>query len=136
MLQLFLRLLRNRNAQGGFLSTQDTVVGIKALAQFAQTISTAEGSSKVTVKWSGGEHSFDVAPSNRIVVQEFILPQSVHQVDITGSGKGSALAQLSWSYYVEQVDSEPAFALTADVSTNFTDFTNFLYLLLKTKITA
>jgi CD109 antigen len=112
-------LLRHRNAEGGFLSTQDTVVGITALAKFAEAVSSKGekgASTNVQVSFGkNGSHTFTIDQSNKIVMQEYFLPLNTREIDIKGNGSGSALAQLTWTYYVEETDSEPAFSLTADV---------------------
>lgn len=54
-------LLNQRNDQGGFEGTQDTIIGIEALAGFAVKIATKECNLKIDVNTSNGmKHSFDV----------------------------------------------------------------------------
>lgn len=69
-------LLNQRNNQGGFEGTQDTIVGIEALASFALKIkSTDEKNVKIDIKTSGGENiTFNVNENNFLVLQS----QKVH----------------------------------------------------------
>lgn len=64
-------LLNQRNNQGGFEGTQDTIVGIEALASFALKIKSTDGNNvKIDIKTSGGENiTFDVNENNWLVLQ-------------------------------------------------------------------
>lgn len=63
-------LLNQRNDQGGFEGTQDTIIGIEALADFAVKIATKECNLKIDVNTSNGmKHSFDVNKGNSLVLQ-------------------------------------------------------------------
>lgn len=63
-------LLNQRNDQGGFEGTQDTIVGIEALANFAAKIATKENRVNINVTVSdGNEWSFDVNTDNALVLQ-------------------------------------------------------------------
>jgi CD109 antigen len=112
-------LIRQRNSYGGFMSSQDTVVGITALAKFAEAINTKENlEANIKVRLSFGEsnkYTFRIRKDNRTVLQEYLLPGNTTQISIKGSGKGTALAQLTWTYYVEVVDLSPAFHLEAEL---------------------
>jgi CD109 antigen len=111
-------LLRQRNSMGGFMSSQDTVMGVTALAKFAEAINTKENLEadvKVVLSYGKREnsHTFHIGKDNRTVLQEYLLPGNTTGVTIKGRGKGTALAQLTWTYYVEAVDLSPAFSLKA-----------------------
>ncbi|CAG7731371.1 unnamed protein product, partial [Allacma fusca] len=109
-------LLNKRTANGGFLSTQDTVVGLTALSKYAELTKGAETNLKVD--YSAGSVSKNVAINarNADVLQEYELPQEVRIVDVRASGKGTVLAQLSWIYYVEDAVKEPAFSIKVDTT--------------------
>lgn len=65
-------LLGQRNNKGGFQSTQDTVVGIQALAKFAEKISSKDRSVNVTVKYTDkDEHIINVNENNAVVLQSY-----------------------------------------------------------------
>jgi len=118
-------LMKQRNQNGGFFSTQDTVVGITALSQFAQAIKTPKNMYKlgITASWENpelgkekGSYDFYIGPDNQTVHQEYILGNGVKKVNVAAKGKGSALAQVTWSYYTLQSPEGSAFALSVDVS--------------------
>lgn len=63
-------LLNQRNDQGGFEGTQDTIIGIEALAYFALKASSKENDVKIGIRTSGGnEFTFDVNKNNSLVLQ-------------------------------------------------------------------
>jgi len=94
-------LLQQRNPEGGFLSTQDTVVGLTALARFALVTTSPNSDLKIQAKYDGKSQDIAVNKDNSLVLQEYFIPGTSHTVDFEAQGKGTALAQLSWSYYVE-----------------------------------
>jgi CD109 antigen len=111
--------MKQRNPEGGFISTQDTVVGIRALAKFAEAIqsqknSEAEMSVDVVSSSESPEpdHTFVIGKDDLATLQEYILPLNFKEVELKAKGKGTALNQLTWSYYIETTDTAPAFSPT------------------------
>lgn len=69
-LPYFRWLLAQRNSQGGFEGTQDTVVGLHALATFADKIFSKDNNVQVTVKAPPtNETHFTVNTENSLVLQ-------------------------------------------------------------------
>lgn len=63
-------LLSKRNDKGGFEGTQDTILGIQALACFATKIATKENSVEITLTTSNGKQlNFGVNNENSLVLQ-------------------------------------------------------------------
>lgn len=63
-------LLNQRNDQGGFEGTQDTIVGVEALANFAAKIATKENRVNIDVTSSDdSKFSFNVDKDNALVLQ-------------------------------------------------------------------
>lgn len=61
-------LLNQRNSRGGFHGTQDTNIGIEALANFALKVKNS--AVKIDVRTSSGdEYAFDVNKDNFLVLQ-------------------------------------------------------------------
>lgn len=63
-------LLDQRNAAGGFLSTQDTVVGLTALARWGRLAQSSNTDMNVEITYEGGSQSVQISSSNTIVLQE------------------------------------------------------------------
>lgn len=69
-LPYFRWLLTQRNSQGGFEGTQDTVVGLQALATFADKIFSKDNNVQVSVKAPpANETNFNVNTDNSLVLQ-------------------------------------------------------------------
>ncbi|XP_065357540.1 CD109 antigen-like isoform X6 [Calliphora vicina] len=111
-------LIGNRNSMGGFDSTQDTVVGLQALINFAEKYITA-GDGKMTIKFEAqdGEGkettkgSFSVDKENSLILQTHVLPKSSRQITLEANGEGSSLVQLSYRYNLATKDDKPSFSI-------------------------
>lgn len=62
-------LLNQRNDQGGFEGTQDTIVGIEALASFATKITTKDNNVNIDIATSDAKFNFNVNKDNALVLQ-------------------------------------------------------------------
>ncbi|KAJ8041930.1 hypothetical protein HOLleu_12869 [Holothuria leucospilota] len=112
-------LIEQQLSSGGFGSTQDTVVGIQALAEYAGVIPRT-GFSTLTVT-SPDDPGFvrvvNVNQSNALELQEVELPSTIETVRITGSHNGVLVVSLSTYYNTLRPTSPcPAFEYTVDVT--------------------
>lgn len=65
-------LLSQRNDQGGFQSTQDTVVGIQALAAIAEKIAATDNDLNIKVSYGeSGESNIKVTKDNGLIHQQY-----------------------------------------------------------------
>jgi len=124
-------LVLRRNDLGGFRSTQDTVVGLEALAAYAQATFDDDSSLTVAVDPAGSEVSSEVssrcgsAPGGGYAVSPVSVDRDTFDVmrvidlkafssaDVTVTGKGTAVVTLSVTYHL--IDPEPG-AYGVDVS--------------------
>jgi CD109 antigen len=97
-------LVTQRNAFGGFSSTQDTVVGIQALTAFAAG-SRADVDLVVEVQTKETSEQIHISPENYDVLQLLPLPVD-EDVTISVEGKGQAVAQLVLRYNLPGVEKE------------------------------
>ncbi|XP_035709663.1 CD109 antigen isoform X3 [Folsomia candida] len=104
-------LLAQRNANGGFISTQDTIVALTALARFARLSRTSSINLHVEITYEGGSQGFEIKDENAIMLQEFALPANTRWVNVESTGTGVAIAQLSWGYNIEVTGAWPSFTL-------------------------
>ena len=95
-------LVAQRNAFGGFNSTQDTVVGIQALTAFAAG---TRADVDLVVEIQAGEklEQLRISPENYDVLQLVQLPVD-EDVAISVEGKGQAVAQLVLRYNLPQAE--------------------------------
>ncbi|XP_006164926.1 pregnancy zone protein isoform X2 [Tupaia chinensis] len=95
-------ITKQQNPQGGFSSTQDTVVALQALSKYgAATFTKNDKAALVTVKSSetfSGE--FQVDDANRLLLQEIKLPEVPGEYSTTVSGSGCVYLQTSLRYNV------------------------------------
>lgn len=65
-------LVNQRNELGGFQSTQDTFVGLKALAKFAESSSSEYNNVQIAFKYNGGaEGRINVNANNGLIQQVY-----------------------------------------------------------------
>ncbi|VDO83235.1 unnamed protein product [Haemonchus placei] len=108
-------LTGQRNAYGGFSSTQDTVIALQALGSYAEHAYSADSNVTVTVTNGADSQTFGVTPSNAIVLQSYELPNIDSSVDVKASGKGTVFAQVSYSYYRNAVRDDSPFFCSKDL---------------------
>lgn len=114
-------LLNQRNNKGGFISTQDTVMGLQALAKFAERISIRDNNIQIMVKADNLHNDtthFNVNPENALIYQSHELPSTVRAINITANGHGFALFQLSYNYHTNKIETEPSFKLKSNILNN------------------
>lgn len=112
-------LIEQRNSNGGFASTQDTVVGLQALAAMAERIALPSGDMRIIFAYTSGGEKKDatvvVNSKTGMVLQRHELPRNVREVQLAADGAGFSLAQVSWSYNEATVGKHPLFKLRAEV---------------------
>lgn len=113
-------LLNQRNNKGGFVSTQDTVMGLQALAKFAERISIRDNNIEMVVKADNllNATHFTINPDNALIYQSHELPSTVRAINISASGHGFALFQLSYTYHTNKIEADPSFILKPQVLNN------------------
>lgn len=126
-------LLNQRNNKGGFISTQDTVMGLQALAKFAERISIRDNNIQIMVHADNLPNNtyFNINPENALIYQSHELPSSVRAINITANGHGFALFQLSYKYHTNKIEIEPSFKLKPNILNN----SNEAYLKLQVCVT-
>lgn len=121
-------LIAQKNPEGGFSSTQDTILGITALAEVGEKM--AGGGSKnldIKAKYGEGiEKSFQVTQDNAMLYQAAELPTSVRQVNLTATGTGFAVVQVAYRYNLNVTGEWPKFIVDPQVNKNSN--TDFLHL--------
>uniref|UniRef100_A0A4X1U6L2 Alpha-2-macroglobulin n=1 Tax=Sus scrofa TaxID=9823 RepID=A0A4X1U6L2_PIG len=95
-------ITKQQNPNGGFSSTQDTVVALQALSKYgALTFTKWEKAATVTVKSSESfSKEFQVDETNRLLLQEVTLPEIPGEYSTVVSGSGCVYLQTSLRYNV------------------------------------
>lgn len=112
-------LISQRNDKGGFQSTQDTVVGLQALAKLAAKISSKNNDVTIVVTYSENQQrEIKVNSENNLILQKFELPSSAKNVDIKATGRGFAIVSLGYKYNMNVTGEWPRFVLDPQVNKN------------------
>jgi len=95
-------LVGQRNSQGGFGSTQDTVVALQALTEYS-TLGATDTELRVTIAAGGVSKDIQISPENFDVTQVVEVPPGV-AVHLEAEGKGEAVIQGVLRYNLPQAE--------------------------------
>ena len=103
-------LVGQRNAYGGYASTQDTVVGLQALTAFAADAK-SDVDATILVRTNDGQKELRVSPDNADVLQLVDLPVG-QRVTVEVKGKGQVVLQAVRRFNLPQPEPQkPAFQI-------------------------
>jgi CD109 antigen len=106
-------LVSQRNAYGGFGSTQDTVVGLQALTDYAGGLN-VDVDLTIAVKSAGVDRQIRINAQNYDVLQVIELPVD-ELVTISAAGKGEVISQLVKRFNIAGSDEiEPVIGLDVE----------------------
>jgi CD109 antigen len=110
-------LVSNRNALGGFGSTQDTVVALQALTGYASAAQ-ADVDATVTLEAGDWHKEVRISPENFDVVQVIEIPTG-QELEISVAGSGEVVAQAVRRFNLPDVEDtlETAFDIQVDYDT-------------------
>ncbi|XP_030383417.1 CD109 antigen isoform X2 [Scaptodrosophila lebanonensis] len=112
-------LMNQRNEFGGFVASQDTIVGLQALISFAERFSTEGNNVQIGFKYGeGAETVLNVNAQNSLALQSVELPSTLKNVSISATGRGMALAQITYKYNTNVTSAWPRFVLDPTVNRN------------------
>ncbi|CAG9797907.1 unnamed protein product [Chironomus riparius] len=110
-------LVTQRNENGGFQSTQDTVVGLQALSKLATKIYVPNNNVYMNLEYSEGTAAqMSVNPGNTLILQKYDLPADTKEVNVTATGRGFAILQISYQYNLNVTGAWPRFVLDPQVN--------------------
>ncbi|VDK50291.1 unnamed protein product [Anisakis simplex] len=108
-------LSSQRNALGGFSSTQDTVMALQALGAYAEKAYSPTFNVSIIVKSGADNEQFEVTPENAIVLQSYEISSLDEPLQIEAKGNGVIFAQAQYSYYRVATKDDMPFYCTKDV---------------------
>lgn len=115
-LPYFRWLLSKRNDRGGFIGTQDTVIGLESLATYSQFLSNKDNNVELKVQVDNmDDQLLKLTNENALVLQTIDLPSNTKSVKLSASGHGFALFQLSYRYNLNDSDVYETFTLKPKV---------------------
>jgi CD109 antigen len=112
-------LVSQRNAYGGYGSTQDTVVALQALTEFSSDART-DVDLDVTIMAGEEKHELNITQENFDVLQIVQVPVN-EEITINVNGEGEAIAQVVTRYNMPEVDEVEDPMLTVEVDYDATE---------------
>ncbi|XP_038157657.1 C3 and PZP-like alpha-2-macroglobulin domain-containing protein 8 [Cyprinodon tularosa] len=110
-------LSQQRNALGGFSSTQDTCVALHALSEYA--ILSYVGGVNLTISLASTnldfQEAFELNRDNKKLLQRAKIPSIPTGLFVSAKGEGCCLMQIDVSYNVPDPIAKPAFQLKVDL---------------------
>ncbi|XP_044316037.1 CD109 antigen [Drosophila rhopaloa] len=112
-------LMDQRNSKGGFVASQDTVVGLQALLMFAERFSSQGNNLQIGFHYGeGAETIINVNAENSLALQTVELPNNLKNLSVSATGRGMAFAQVSYQYNTNVTSAWPRFVLDPTVNRN------------------
>ncbi|XP_077615170.1 alpha-2-macroglobulin-like protein 1 [Crocuta crocuta] len=109
-------LAKQRNAYGGFSSTQDTVVALQALAKYAATAYVPSEEVSLAVRSTENfQRTFNIQAANRLVVQQETLPSIPGVYTLEASGQGCVFVQTVLKYNIPSPKFVDTFSLSVEM---------------------
>ncbi|KAK1805980.1 hypothetical protein P4O66_013020, partial [Electrophorus voltai] len=110
-------LSQQRNALGGFSSTQDTCVALQALSEYA--VLSYVGGVNLTISLASTnldfQETFELQRDNKKILQKAVIPSIPTGLFVSAKGEGCCLMQIDVSYNVPDPVSKPAFQLRVEL---------------------
>jgi len=113
-------LSTHRNSRGGFVSTQDTMVALQAIAEYSKRLQEDEVDLDINVTSESGETKlqtpFEINQDNQLLFnqEKLLVEGKTTTVKAKVSGVGCAMIQTILRYNVKNSPYEPVFELTAN----------------------
>ena len=119
-------LVGQRNAQGGFGSTQDTVVGLQALTQFA-TDAKFDVDMTVTLSSGSWQRQLRITPENADVLQTIEIPIG-GAIEVVAEGTGQVVVQGVRRFNMPEVEptENQIFKIDVDYGTRSVDVNDLI----------
>ncbi|XP_049540007.1 CD109 antigen-like [Anopheles darlingi] len=103
-------LLNQTYETGSFPRTQDTFVGLKALAKFIERFNLAESDYEVRLQATGVNQSFVIHSSQNVTYSN--IPDTIRKMKIDVTGKGTGLFRVTYKYLLNLLNFNYRFNIT------------------------
>lgn len=111
-------LSSHRNKAGGFVSTQDTILGLEALSTYACAVKRDQTNLTINITAADLEQEILFDDLDKMVLKEVQLPRLPTAVQLLVSGNGCVLLQGILRYNVLTMEENQAFRLRVHVDTD------------------
>lgn len=106
-------LISKQNKNGGFSSSQDTVVALHAISQMAPLMLSLSTDINIKFTYPEGEQSLTISTANAMEVKTIEIPSKTPYVEVEARGTGVGVVQVSWEFNLAVSGETPAFFLNA-----------------------
>jgi len=108
-------LAKQRNSQGGFVSTQDTVVALQALSMYSSQVSDVDLNMSLDITEDDEKlASVILGDDNGLLLQQHKVTQLPSRLGVKSSGPGCAMVQSVLRYNTKEVKGNNGFKLTVE----------------------
>ncbi|XP_044727005.1 CD109 antigen-like isoform X2 [Chrysoperla carnea] len=114
-------LIMQRNQNGGFTSTQDTVIGLQALSELGASFAQGSRYPNLQIKYEYQQDTiseFSINQQNYMILQKHQIPKKTRFLNISAEGNGFGILQVSFRYNVNVTGAWPMFTLDPQVDRN------------------
>uniref|UniRef100_A0AC35U3G6 A2M_N_2 domain-containing protein n=1 Tax=Rhabditophanes sp. KR3021 TaxID=114890 RepID=A0AC35U3G6_9BILA len=108
-------LTSQRNALGGFSSTQDTSIGLQALGGYAEQVYSEDFNVQIRVDMGNDSHTFEINDENAMVLQSYVVKNYDSPIVIKGNGTGVVFIQVQYSYHKVATRDDSPFVCSKDI---------------------
>uniref|UniRef100_A0A674IZ61 Alpha-macroglobulin receptor-binding domain-containing protein n=1 Tax=Terrapene triunguis TaxID=2587831 RepID=A0A674IZ61_9SAUR len=110
-------IIRQQNSNGGFSSTQDTVIALQALADYGAATYSENGQNTVKISSSKPfEKVFEVNSQNRLLLQQSSLPDVPGNYILEVNGNGCVFVQTTLRYNILLPNKTSGFSLSVQTA--------------------
>uniref|UniRef100_A0A8C3SJ67 Alpha-macroglobulin receptor-binding domain-containing protein n=1 Tax=Chelydra serpentina TaxID=8475 RepID=A0A8C3SJ67_CHESE len=110
-------IIRQQNSNGGFSSTQDTVIALQALADYGAATYSKNGQNTVKISSSKPfEKVFEVNSQNRLLLQQSSLPDVPGNYILEVNGSGCVFVQTTLRYNILLPKKTSGFSLSVQTA--------------------
>nr|XP_012138167.1 PREDICTED: murinoglobulin-1-like [Megachile rotundata] len=103
---------KQRNVEGGFKSTQDTILGLEAISEYAMVTSSKNTDLSVLLTAIEVDRVHRLYNDNRMVLTQIRLPVLPTSIEVSVEGEGCVLVQTNIKYNVAHATGSDAFDLS------------------------
>lgn len=115
-------LIKQRNSNGGFGSSQDTVVAVQALTKYALAAKLERPKMKIEVDIHSNKRyspaQFSIVSANDHKLQTYTFPKNIYTGSFRAAGTGTGMAQISVQYNVAVREPHNSFKIIPTVQSS------------------
>lgn len=111
-------LISQQNSIGGFASTADTYVALKALTEFSKGFSIQNRKTDMSIQYEflNTVRRMKVSSESATTMQKRILPEETRDVKIRATGSGIAIIEVGYQYNLNVTGAWPSFVVNPYVT--------------------